>query len=161
MVYRTTNTRHDLRLRLGKQGTDAVVEAHSIRCSHYDAFRFFTPAAKPLNFQVLERTDQVRSDQQGCLHATMDLYKWATKLGPLVPGRLWLDCFELARDVRILDMEASPYDVRPLGFGVVEIEKSSGKAEYVTRQRLFSQRALPLRRQLIEIIRNVSAQCSA
>ena len=156
MVYKTDTPRHDLGLRLTREETNQVVESHNIRCTHYDAFRFFTTPARPLNFRVLEPSDQVASDQVGCLHVTMDLYKWATKLGPLVPGPLWLDCFELARDVRILDMEASPYDVRPLGFGVVEIEKSSGKLEYVTRQRLFSRRAAPLRQQLIEIIKNTS-----
>ena len=38
----------------------------------------------------------------------MDVYKWATKLGPVVPGDLLLDCFELAREIRTLDMQASP-----------------------------------------------------
>ena len=31
-------------LRLGSDGTDGVVESHRIRCSHFDAFRFFTDA---------------------------------------------------------------------------------------------------------------------
>ena len=34
-------------LRLGSAGTDAVVEPHSIRCSHFDAYRFFTEARHP------------------------------------------------------------------------------------------------------------------
>ena len=33
----------------GAAGTDAVVESHRIACSHFDAFRFFTPTARPLN----------------------------------------------------------------------------------------------------------------
>ena len=41
----------------------------------------------------------------------MDVYKWAVKLGPLVPGELLLDAFELAREIRRLDMEAAPYDL--------------------------------------------------
>ena len=45
MVYRDRETRHPVPLRLGQQGTDAVVEAHPIRCTHFDAFRFFTPDA--------------------------------------------------------------------------------------------------------------------
>ena len=79
----------------------------------------------------------------------MDLYKWAAKLGPLVPGELWLDCFELACDVRRLDMAASPYDLRDWGVEPVRIETPEGKAEYVARQRAFSRRAEPLRRALI------------
>lgn len=83
----------------------------------------------------------------------MDLYKWATKLGPLVPGELWLDTFRLACDIRKLDMEASPYDLTEWGFSAVPIETSEGKAQYVAAQREFSQRASDLRTKLIDIIR--------
>lgn len=152
MVYRSDSPRHDLPLRLGAAGTDEVVEKHRIRCTHYDAFRFFTAPARPLNLKVLHRADQADNDQAGCVHATMDLYKWAAKLGPLVPGELFLDTFELARDARILDMEASPYDVRGHGFGVVPIETPAGKAEYIARQRELSRRAEPLRNRLLTLL---------
>jgi hypothetical protein len=152
MVYRTDNPRHDLPLRLGAAGSDAVVEKHRIKCTHFDAYRFFTPPARPLNLTVLERADQPANDQSGCVHATMDLYKWAAKLGPLVPGELFLDCFELAADARVLDMEASPYDCRAYGFGVVAIETPEGKAEYVERQRGLAERGKPLRDRLVNLI---------
>lgn len=152
MVYRAERIRHDLPLRLGAAGTDAVVEAHQLRCTHFDAFRFFTPPAVPLNLTVLTREEQPGTDQCGCLHVTMDLYKWAAKLGPLIPGELLLDTFELARDTRVLDMEASPYDCRGHGFGVVAIETPEGKAEYVARQRELSRRAKPLRNRLVATI---------
>ena len=152
MLYRTDVPRHDLPLRLGAAETDAVVEKHRIRCTHFDAYRFFTAPAKPLNLTVLTRKDQPEHDQSGCVHATMDLYKWAAKVGPLVPGDLFLDTFELARDARVLDMEASPYDVRGHGFGVVPIETAEGKAEYVRRQRELSARAKPLRDRLVSVI---------
>lgn len=153
MVYKTTpeQIRHDLPLRLGHAATDVVVESHQLKCTHFDAFRFFTEPAIPLNLTVLHREDQPRNDQCGCLHATMDLYKWASKLGPLIPGEVFLDAFELARDTRILDMEASPYDCREYGFGVVAIETPEGKAEYVARQRALSQRAKPIRDRLVSI----------
>ncbi|QGU04557.1 3-methyladenine DNA glycosylase [Corynebacterium comes] len=157
MVYRTDSPRHDLPLRLGAAGSDAVVEKHRIRCTHFDAFRFFTPAARPLNLTVLEREDQPAHDQAGCVHATMDLYKWASKLGPLVPGELFLDCFELAVDARVLDMEASPYDCRAYGFGVVAIETPEGKAEYVERQRSLAERGKPLRDRLVSLIDHAEA----
>lgn len=149
MVYRTNHPRHDLPLRLGAEGTNQVVEDNSIRCTHFDAFRFFTPSARPLNLRVLTRESQPAYEQRGCLHATMDLYKWAAKLGPIVPGELWLDTFELARDARILDMEASPYDCRGYGFGVVPIETPEGKAEYVARQRELANRGEVLRHRLV------------
>ncbi len=151
MVYRGV-PRHDLPLRLGAEGSDAVVEKHRIRCTHFDAYRFFTPAARPLNLTVLDREGQPAHDQAGCVHATMDLYKWAAKMGPLVPGELFLDTFELAVDARILDMEASPYDCRGLGFGVVPIETPEGKAEYVERQRALAERGQPLRDRLVSLI---------
>lgn len=153
MVYQSDpdEIRHDLPLRLSHADTDAVVEAHQLKCTHFDAFRFFTTPAIPLNLTVLTREDQPQNDQCGCLHATMDLYKWAAKLGPLVPGEVLLDAFELARDTRVLDMEASPYDCRDHGFGVVAIETPEGKAEYVLRQRALAARAKPLRDRLVSL----------
>jgi hypothetical protein len=151
MVYRQDGHRHPLPLRLGQRGTDAVVDANPIRCSHFDAFRFFTPAATGLNRLQPTRETQVQLDQPGCLHAAMDCHKWATKLGPAVPGALALDCFELARDIRLLDMQASPYDLSSYGEPPVAIETAEGKAEYVTRQREFSGRAALLRSRLIAV----------
>ncbi len=151
MVYRQRDHRHPLPLRLGQAGTDAVVEAHQIRCTHFDAFRFFTPDAVGLNRLQPTRASQVDLDQPGCLHAAMDCHKWATKLGPAVPGDLALDCFELARDIRLLDMQASPYDLSSYGQPAVAIETPEGKAEYVARQREFAQRAGQFRARLIEV----------
>ncbi|MFS0912922.1 3-methyladenine DNA glycosylase [Microbacterium sp. 179-I 3D2 NHS] len=145
MVYRAGEHRHPVPLRLGQAGTDAVVEAHDLRCTHFDAFRFFTPAAVPRNRASLTRDAQPLVEQPGCLHAGMDLYKWAMKLGPLVPGDLLLDAFELARDIRLLDMEAAPYDLSPWGVVPVPIETPEGKAEYVRRQRAFAERGAALR----------------
>jgi hypothetical protein len=151
MVYRDRDTRHAVPLRLGRDGTDSVVEAHQIRCTHFDAFRFFTPAAVPRNRFRPTRASQVDLEQPGCLHASMDLHKWALKLGPAVPGGLALDCFSLARDVRLLDMQASPYDLSSYGLSAVAIETADGKAEYVRRQRGFTDRAAVLRARLVEV----------
>src|SRR5690606_3623258 len=119
MVYRhpADQVRHaQLPLRLGSDGTDEVVESLDIRCGHYDAFRFFTEPARPLNSLQPTRETQRDLDQPGCLHVGMDLYKWAYKLGPLTPSELLADCFELAADIRVLDMRASPYDLSSLGY---------------------------------------------
>nr|BFF11228.1 hypothetical protein GCM10025699_25310 [Microbacterium flavescens] len=82
----------------------------------------------------------------------MDLYKWAVKLGPLVPGELLLDAFELARDIRTLDMQASPYDLSDWGYVAVAVETPEGKAEYVRAQRGFAERGQILRARLIDVI---------
>jgi hypothetical protein len=153
MVYRQTQDelRHNAwPLRLGPDGTDAVVDASRIRCSHFDAFRFYTAPARPLNLLQPTRETQTANEQPGCLHANMDLYKHAYKLAPLVPGELIADCFELARDVRTLDMRASPYDLADLGYEPVPIETAEGRARYVEAQRSFAERAAPLRGRLID-----------
>ena len=155
MVHRVPEgqQRHeDLPLRLTAEETDAVVERENLVCSHLDAFRFFTPTAAPLNALRPSRERQAELDNPACLHVGMDLYKWAMKLSPLVPSPLVLDCFEHARRTRVLDMEASPYDVRPLGYGAVPIETAAGKAEYVRRQRLLAGEADALRGRLLESI---------
>jgi len=157
MVYRTEAPRHGgLPLRLGAEGTDAVVERQPLRCTHHDAVRFFTPAARPLNATDPARADQVDNEQPGCLHATMDLYKWAYKLSPATGSELIADCFELAVDVRTLDMRASPYDLSALGYPPVCVETASGRADYARAQSAFSERAEPLRQRLIEIAEGIT-----
>ncbi|TDV42624.1 hypothetical protein CLV71_11796 [Actinophytocola oryzae] len=152
MVYRSADVRHeDWPLRLGNAGTDAVVDSLPVRCTHFDAFRFFTPAARPLNMLQPQRSDQVALEQPGCLHVGMDLYKWCYKLDPYAPSDLVADCFELALDIRSLDMRASPYDLAPLGYAPVRIETAQGRAEYVREQAGFTERARPLRARLIAV----------
>jgi hypothetical protein len=152
MVYRLSEdeTRHaDWPLRLGPSGTDTVVESHRIACSHFDAYRFFTPAAAPLNTLSPASGDRASYEQPACLHAGMDLYKHAFRLTPMISSDLVADCFELARDIRELDMRAAPYDLADLGFEPVLIETAAGKAEYAEAQRVFAERGAPLRARLI------------
>ena len=153
MVYRLSEdeTRHaDWPLRLGGAGTDAVVESHRIGCSHFDAYRFFTPAAAPLNTLSPTSADRPDFEQPACLHAGMDLYKHAFRLTPMISSDLVADCFELARDIRELDMRAAPYDLEDLGFTPVRIETAAGKAEYADAQRAFAERGAPLRASLLD-----------
>lgn len=166
MVYRMTpeQLRHTiLPLRIGQEATDRVVESHPIACSHFDAFRFFTPEASPLNELQPTRETQPDFEQAGCLHAGMDLYKWATKLGPIIPGELLLDTFEFARDIREVDMRASPYDVsaytgvngEPLR--AIPIETPEGKREYAGLQRGFAERGNVLRHRMLDAIAHARA----
>ncbi|MEO6086395.1 MAG: 3-methyladenine DNA glycosylase [Umezawaea sp.] len=163
MVYRQRpeQVRHNAwPLRLGSAGTDAVVDASKVQCGHFDAFRFFTPDARPHNALQPTRETQVEFEQPGCLHATMDLFKWAYKLDPATPSELVADCFALALEVRELDMRASPYDLAPLGYEPVAIETPDGRAEYVRQQASFAARAVPLRAALLELsltLRHTSA----
>jgi hypothetical protein len=153
MVYRqpAEDVRHDAwPLRLGGEGTDRVVESHRIACSHFDAFRFFTEPARPRNTLQPRSDDRPALEQPGCLHAGMDLYKHAYRLTPLISSDLVADCFALARDIRVLDMRASPYDLADLGHAPVRVETPAGKQEYVAAQRSFAERGAPLRRRLLD-----------
>jgi hypothetical protein len=153
MVYRQSQeeTRHaGWPLRLGAAGTDEVVESHRIACSHFDAYRFFTDAARPLNTLSPASHDRPAFEQPACLHAGMDLYKHAFRLSPLVPSELVADCFELARDIRVLDMRAAPYDLSDLGVEPLRIETIEGKQDYAAEQRGFAERGAPLRARIVE-----------
>ncbi|SDY56094.1 hypothetical protein SAMN05444365_102651 [Micromonospora pattaloongensis] len=155
MVYRQTpdEVRHNAwPLRLDPEQTARTVEQNRIRCSHFDAYRFFTAPARPLNLLSPTREAQLDNEQPGCLHANMDLYKWAYKLSPLVPSELVAEAFALAREIRTLDMRASPYDLSALGYPAVRVETPEGRAEYAAAQRDFAERAAPLRARLIEAI---------
>jgi hypothetical protein len=155
MVYHQDKfeLRHEyLQLRLGAAGTDRVVEDNRIRCSHFDAFRFYTPDAVPLNELTPSRDNQRTMEQPGCLHANMDLYKWAYKLVPALPSELVMDCFELSWRVRAMDMQASPYDLAEWGYPAIPIETAAGKAQYVEYQRAFSAEAQELRGQLLDVL---------
>lgn len=150
MVYRAAEVRHaSWPLRLAPAELEAVVEAAPLRCTHFDAFRFFTEPARPRNALPLTRAAMPELEQGGCLHTNMDLYKHAYRLTPLVPSELIADCFALAREIRELDMRASPYELADLGYPPVRIETEDGRAQYVAAQREFAVRAAQLRAQLI------------
>ncbi|WP_110206023.1 3-methyladenine DNA glycosylase [Nocardioides daejeonensis] len=167
MVYRDPATRHPQPLRLGNEGTDEVVEAHRVRCSHWDAVRFFTPPALPLNTLKPRAHDRPAFEQPACLHGNMDLYKHAYRLADVVGADLVADAFELAWDVRIVDMRAAPYDmsgitIDPYGIAwtPIRIETAEGKRVYADLQRQFADRAAPLRQRLVEAIER-SLSCAA
>lgn len=154
MVYRqrTDEIRHAAwPLRFPPEEIARIVEAQPVRCTHFDAFRFFTAAARPLNRVQPERGAIHALEQRGCLHANMDLYKWAAKLAPFTPSELVADAFELARDIRGVDMRASPYDLRALGCEPIAIETPEGRAEYERFQRAFTTRGEPIRARLIAV----------
>ncbi|WP_044493257.1 hypothetical protein [Nesterenkonia massiliensis] len=160
MVYQSQKhgQRHDeVPLRLGAAGTDDLVESLSIKCTHFDAFRFYTPSAKPLNAQQPTRETQVQMEQPGCLHANMDLYKWAYKLTPAISSDLLMECFDLAWRIRELDMRASPYDLRAWGYEPVRIEEPSGRAEYARTQKSFSEEAQVLRGKILSALDHLEA----
>jgi hypothetical protein len=158
MVYQADQheIRHGDPLRVNQDQIDALISELGLRCTHIDAFRFFTEEAAPQNVNRLNitptRDNQKDIEQSGCLHANMDLYKHCMWFHPMIPGDLVLDCFELARSARTLDMQASPYDLSRYGYEPIAIETSAGRATYVARQREISLRAQNLRSHLIAVL---------
>ena len=126
-------------------------------CSHFDAYRFFADEAKPLNRIPLEWATRHEMEQPGCIHANMDLYRWAYTSMPWIGSDLLVRCFELAAELRVLDMQASPYDLTGLGFEPVRVETTEGRGEYQRRQRALSERAAVLREEIVEVVGGVLA----
>lgn len=160
MVYRQTpdEIRHNAYpLRYAPEALARIVEAAPITCTHFDAFRFFTAPARPLNKLQPTRETVSQHEQRGCLHAGMDLYKWAFKLAPFTPSELVADAFELACAIREIDMRASPYDLAALGYPPIAIETPAGRAEYEHLQRTFSTRGEPLRARLLAVCERLLA----
>jgi len=155
MVYRAREVRHPLPLRLPDSQIESFVESQTLRCSHFDAVRFFTDDALPLNTLNPKSGNRAEFEQPGCIHANMDLYKWATKFAPWIASKLMIDAFWLAKDARELDMRASPYDLRSFGFEPITLETSEGRREYAGLQREVAMRAAPIRERLIGTYREL------
>ncbi len=152
MVYRFETPRHSkVPMRLSPQEIDKVVESSELRCTHYDAFRFFTPDASPRNKNQLSRDVTTDFDQRACIHVTMDLYRFAHKIAPWCSSELIGDAFLLAADARRIDMRASPYDLQADGFEPICVETTSGREEYISEQRRLAELAVPIRRRLIAV----------
>ena len=147
--------REKLPLRLRQEQVDAFVRSRPINCSHFDAFRFFTPSAKSFNRIQPNKHTRIENEQCGCLHTNMDLYKLAAQCMPWVGSKILWQCFELAAAARVLDMEASPYDCRSLGLSSVPVETEDGRRLYEERQRALTDRAQPIRTDLIHSLRLV------
>lgn len=150
MVYRTAEIRHDqIPLRLTDDQIAQFVESRPLLCTHFDAFRFFTERAKPMNKNRLSRENFDKMEQPGCVHTNMDLYKWTTKLYPWISGELIHDAFINAVEARKIDMQASPYDATEFGLEPIRIETEEGRKIYLESQTKIYQKSKPIRERLI------------
>jgi len=157
MVYHEPQRRHArVPLRLSQEATDSLVDSAPIRCTHFDAFRFFTHDAQPLNRHHLTRENAIEYDQPGCVHANMDLYKWAMKIAPYIRGEVVVEAFEIACEARELDMRASPYDLSAWNFEPICIETKEGRDEYVRLQKSIAVRAAELRAKVLSEYRKLN-----
>ncbi len=151
MVYKSSPEaiRHTgCRLRLSPHEIAHFIESQTICCSHYDAYRFFTKEARPLNVLNPIIDTRLQMEQSGCLHANMDLYKWSTKLWPWIGSDFIAKTFLLAIQGRELDMRASPYDLTEEGFEPIRIETEEGRKQYQKEQQIYAEHSTPLRNEL-------------
>jgi hypothetical protein len=161
MVLGTEDVRHEKwPLRLSQEQIRATIDEVGLRCTHFDAFRFFAPVAVPLNPLQLTPVDRNEVEQPGCLHANMDLYKYAQRFAPIVGSEIVRSTFALAKDIRTVDMQTAPYDLANLGVIPIPVETQSGRDEFAKLQIGFAQRAQTLRTELIESLKSayVSAE---
>lgn len=156
MVYRSENPRHSqVPMRMEPDELAEFVESRPLLCTHFDAFRFFTTPAKPMNKFELSREEFHETEQPGCIHSNMDLYKWAFKMYPWIPSSLILEAFELAVEARYIDMQASPYDLRDQGLEPIKIETDSGRNEYKQKQEMIFEKGLPIREKIIDAMNSL------
>lgn len=160
MVYRLSKEeiRHaDYPLRLSQDELAEFLDSQNLCCTHYDAYRFFTPPAKPLNVLKPSLNDRIENEQAGCLHANMDIYKWATKLWPWIGSDFIAKAFSMAVQGRELDMRASPYDLLEQGYSPIRIETEEGRREYQRLQQEYAQKTTVLRQELADFCRRLRA----
>jgi hypothetical protein len=161
MVLGTEDVRHEKwPLRLSQEKIRATIDEVGLRCTHFDAFRFFTPIAAPLNPLQLTPVDRNEVEQPGCLHANMDLYKYAQRFAPIVGSGIVRSAFTLAKDIRTVDMQTAPYDLADLGVVPIPVETQAGRDKFAELQLGFAQRAQTLRTELITALKTacVSAE---
>lgn len=158
MLYRAgeDDVRHrGVPLRIPRAQIDEVVRGSRLRCTHFDAFRFFTGAAAPLNRDSLTRDDQLRLEQPACLHSGMDLYAHTATMEAGAPGELLLDCLDAAFEAREIDMRSSPYDLSAWGLSPIPVETAEGRAEFVAFQKRWIARTQALRSRVLHSVRDL------
>ena len=149
MVYRLTEdeTRHPpTRSGSARPAPTRWSRPTGSRCSHFDAYRFFTAPARPLNILNPAAHDRPPSSSpRACTPAWTSTSRLQAR--PRWSRReLVTDCFELARDIRIFDMRAAPYDFSGLHIDhtgeewtPIKVETPEGKREYVEAQKQFAE----------------------
>lgn len=140
-------------IRVTQEVIDDVVETMGLRCTHYDAYRFFHPSVQPLNsIHPLTRTNQIDHEQPGCVHTAMDLFKYAYQIYPFISSSLLRSCIHIALTARKLDMRASPYDTTNVLYcgPPICVETLEGRNQYQEEQKALALEAAIVREELIQ-----------
>jgi len=147
----------DVPLRVTQNAIDDIVEGIGLHCTHYDAFRFFHPRSQPFNdVNPLTRETQHEYETPACVHASMDLFKYAYQIYPFIDSELLIDSIQLALACRKVDMLASPYDVSQyVNDEPIRVETSEGRKAYILEQEKLIERAAPIRQKLLALYSEV------
>lgn len=148
-------------LRLTHRQIDEVVRGSRLQCTHFDAFRFFTESAVPLNGDLLTRDGRPRNEQPGCLHAGMDIYAQVAAMEAGAPGELLVDALLAAFDAREVDMRSSPYDLSAWDLAPIPVETPEGRAEFVAFQRTWARRTQVLRARFLDAVTRLESSGTA
>ena len=146
----------------GPAGTDAVVESHRIACSHFDAFRFFTPRPGRSTCSRPVRDDRAAYEQpalparhHGPLQARL----------PADPAGARPSWWPTASSWPATSGSSTCGPRRTTSptsaFEPIRIETVEGKQEYAAAQRAFAERAAPLRERLRQWSQRVAAATSS
>ena len=159
MVYSGADIRHrgSAPLRLPQAEIDTLVSSRPVSCSHFDAFRFYAPEAAQFNKLSPTLLDREKNEQPGCIHANMDLYKWAYKSSPWISSDLLSETLFFAIEAREIDMRAAPYDLSAWDYDAIKVETSEGRREYESEQHKLYLRGLKLRQKLIDSLATILA----
>ncbi len=154
-----------LPLRVSQEIIDTIVETPgNLKCTHYDAWRFFQKESQAWNiYPSLNRLDQSKIEQPGCIHANMDLFKYAYQLYPFISSELLLKSLEIAIMARKIDVRASPYDCSAYlseeegeeGRSPICVETSEGRKEYIEYQERLVEKAIPIRKEICNIYEQI------
>lgn len=154
-----------LPLRVDQRTINAAVERRGVYCTHVDALRFFAPAARSWNHfgeygTSVVRQDQPKLEQPACVHANMDLLKYAVRITPWIDGDVVADALDVALQARKLDIASSPYDVSMYGLNPIAVETAEGRKKYREMQADLLTVAQPLRQRIRNAYNDFLSQAS-
>ena len=163
MVYRTESIRHgQWPLRVTSRQISEIVESLGPRCTHYDAFRFFSAGGASFEQVPTDTPHGRRAGATGLPARKHGSLQVGFQAGAFYRFRVGRGLFR-TRDAKFArsTCSASPYDFTALGYFPVKIETPEGRAEYEAKQREFALYAAPLRERWSQFAIRSSKKCRA
>mmetsp|Transcript_17449 Transcript_17449/g.28174 ORF Transcript_17449/g.28174 Transcript_17449/m.28174 type:complete len:315 (+) Transcript_17449:174-1118(+) len=150
--------------RVSQREINELVVSKGVNCTHFDAYRFFSPDAFDFSkhghlMKTCDRATGQQLENPACIHTAMDTFKVAYKFYPLINSELLLESLELSIDARRIDVRASPYDPSKFGLEPIKVETVDGRREYQIAQRNLLDRSQRLRGKLLKALDEIYESC--